>query len=1145
MSQVPTEINFVDPTKEGLDWDTDPSVIEAGNSRYRLCCRSKRSGKIENHLGNTLIAFTLPTGTNKAVLVCANTTEDYIVWGIYNSLGNDIMLKYTIASNSVDVIVGAPNPLNFDPDYPPFNPKIIGDEIIYTEGHNEPRSFDLEKARLHTAGQGGYMTIDEQVIEAIKYPPLIPPVVAFGSDPAVSINNLRGKMWQFAYRWVYDDNAKSVKSPISKVALPQGDELIGGLYLDDPIINNCIDIEVNTGHYIVERIEILARDSNISDWFIVDVLDKDELSLPSFTDYSYRYYNNTNRIAVDQNEINRLFDVLPERAMHQEVVNGEYLVYGNYLDGKDKVEIEASISLWPAIIDYSVTRETIQENPYNFAPWGMAYIIPPNLSVNQVIIFTFYIKDSVTGVWPSWFHDTTAPVDVYSAKYVVREGDTHADVQQGIIDAINGLIEKIFGTIQAGSPPLLSEIILPLTAAPYTGYFLITPFIIKVPSGDTYYITEIIASVNTGVEKYTSLKQGSFHQWGFVYSDLQGRLSTVMTNDAMRLYVPYWSEHSPGFYAVNLMQRFQAAFFVNHDPPLWAHKCHIVYSKNQSQLAFLQYLIKKIDFVLDPVVDRYNIKINSTILAVNAIWTNSVVSTYNWQKGDRMRIMYKIVSQSTDAYTVLPKLFDVEILYQDEATGDIQIPYVELDDYALGDGVNYYAVLIEIYSPRKEAIETERFWEIGETLDIVNPGTAQRAHNPNNGILSGDVYINQRIGLDLSYPCETLLYSDFYESNDFDYGRPNITNKDAMQKWLISYYRAGGRKILSTKLNNFYRFDAEDFDSIGEMHGQITGMRQTGDTLKIYLENKCASQYIFRTSLVDVTGQESLQKSDKLFGTKRISPFEYGCQDPGSIVSNGRYNYFLDAIRGVYCRDAANGIYPISSYKMVNFWKEVCEILRMNRGKYFITSAYNQDYNELNISVISKEDPELLTPYFDSFTILFMEEENRWKSFMPYIPELYGNIGAKLLSFNEGKLYLHDSNAVRNTFYGAQFPMIIDVFGNIPPKQNKVFDAIAIHANRPFEAPVRGDIFVYPSESYPDGMESRLKSSKFELLEGVYYASFLKDMSDPAFTDEVDALLNGRDLRGKVICVRLTNTDTSEVSLHFVTIKSTISEHTD
>lgn len=1146
MSKVATEIHFVDPTKEGLDWDTDPSVIEVGNSRYRLCCRSKRSGRIENIKGTVEKTFQLPPGINTVVVRCTNTTEDYIVWGIYNSQGNDIILKYTIASDQVQIVIGAPNPLNFHPDYPAHNPKIIGDEFVYTDGYNEPRSFDLEKARLHTAGQGGYIVIDEQVIEAIKYPPLKAPEVQYGSNFNVSINNLRGKLWQFAYRWVYDDNAKSVLSPTSKVPLPQGDELIGGIYADNYLANNVITIKVDTGHHIVERIEIFARDSNISNWFMIDVLDKEEMGLASFVVYNYLYYNNTNRIAVDPGDVNRLFDILPERAMQQDVVNGEYLVYGNYLDGKDNINIEAGATVLPGIVDYTDSRESMPPFEWTFPPQGVTFELPAVVKKNQVVVVRFYIRDTVSGVFPNWFYDTTPPVSLYVARYVVRDGDTRADVAQGISDAINDIIKENYDDviIPPFSTTIVAEPIVPVPPVTQPMDFIVYVMFERVSDSKTFYITQVLTDVYEGITKVKSFKQGSYHQIGLVYSDLQGRLGNVQTQDSMQVYIPYWSEENQ-FFAMNRMIYFRIRYNISHIPPDWAHKCHIVYSKSQTLLSFLQYFIKKVDIVKQSSLDRHAIKINEVITNVNDVWTNSIVGTYSWNKGDRLRIMYKVVAPAISAYSPLPKLLDVEILSQDQVTGDIYIPLVDMATYGIDEDAVFYGVLIEIYTPRKEAIETERYWEIGETIDIINPGLPQRAHSPNNGIIdSGDVYINHRVGEEINYPCETLLYSDFYHSNDFDYGRGNITNKDAERKWLISYYRAGGRKILDTKLNEFYRFNAEDFDSIGEMHGQITGLRQVGDTLKIYLENKCASQYIFRTSLVDISGEESLQKSDKLFGSKILSSFEYGCQDPGSIIVNDRHVYFMDAIRGVYCRDAANGIYPISSYKMVNFWREKAEILRMNRGKYKITTGYNKDYNELNVTVVSDFD-EQYGYYFESFTVLFMEEENRWKTFMPYLPELYGRIGSKLVSFKDGQLHLHDSNSIRNNFYGVQYNMLIDVFGNMPPKQNKVYDAIAIHSNRPFEAPNKGDVYVYPSESYPDGMESRLKAGKFELLEGVYYASFLNDMLDPHFADEVDALLNGRPLRGKVIRVLMSNVDTTEVSLHFVTIKATISEHTD
>ncbi len=80
-------------------------------------------------------------------------------------------------------------------------------------------------------------------------------------------------------------------------------------------------------------------------------------------------------------------------------------------------------------------------------------------------------------------------------------------------------------------------------------------------------------------------------------------------------------------------------------------------------------------------------------------------------------------------------------------------------------------------------------------------------------------------------------------------------------------------------------------------------------------------------------------------------------------------------------------------------------------------------------------------------------------------------------------------------------------------------------------------------------MASRLKAAKFEEIEGVWEAELLKDMlTSSALPPEVAAysvfdLFNGRDLMGNLIKVRLINSDTSEVYLRTVKVKSFISKN--
>jgi hypothetical protein len=1154
MTKVLTEINFASPENEGLDWDTDPSLIGVGNSRYRLCCRSGRTGVVENFKGNTLcqIPGGLPPGENIVIGSCASPKEDFIIWCVYNSTGIDLILKYVLSTNTVHFVITDPGILNFDPEYRIYNARIVGNEFIYTTPNNEPRSFDINKAQAYTEGTGGdaYIVLDEQVISAIKYPSLKAPEVQYITDVDVTINNLRGSLWQFAYRWVYDDNGKSVASPVSKVPLPLADELADGSYFDNPQVNNAIDITFETGHYIVEKIEIIARDSNISDWVIVDVLDKEELSIPSFGSYTYRFYNNTARIFVDNSDVNRLFDQIPSRAKHQEVINGEYLLYANYLDGRDNIEVDTQMFMQVAMKDFNATSIVIPQQIFPGFPPDSAVFFQLPYPVTGVISANIFIKDSVTGVWPSWFNDTTG-TSLYVAKYVIKPTDTKLDISNGIAAAINKKIDDVFGAVKTAALA-----ITPLSGAISYSTLVDVPFMYtmfdRVSDLKRFYVTELILTNYNTIPKFKSWKQGSHVQFGYVYSDEQGRLGNVNTNDSMKLYAPYWSEVNVGGGPGGLFPRHYVAYFINHQPPEWAHKCHIVCTRNLSQLFHLQVMVPKASLKPnDPVgssTNQHVIEINTTINTVADIVLNSVVSTYAYQPGDRLRIMYKLGSFSGSNYQVLPALLDVEIIGQDETTGDIYIPAIDLDTYNLTPGsFSYDAFLLEVYTPRKEVVEAEAYYEIAESIDITNPGTPARAHSPNNGIIdSGNTYVKLRVNTNGTlYPCESQLFSDYYESNDFDYGRSNVQNKDAKEKWLVGYYRVGGRKVLETKLNKMFTFKGEMFDSVGERYGEIVGVRQVGDTIKIYQENKLTSQYIFRTSFVDTRGQNTVQKSDNLFGTKMPSAYDYGCQDPGSIVVNDRYVYFLDAQKGVYCRDAANGIVPVSRYRMSKFWKEKCDILRKNRGKYYISSAYDSAYEELNVSVVSLADPETGEDYIESFTILFHEESNRWKTFLPYVPQHTDSLGDILVVFNQGDIYLQDTNDDRNNFFGVSYPMILDVFGNIHPKQVKIHDAIAVHSNKAFAAPDKGDIYVYPTESYPDGMESRLHANKFELLEGVYYASLLNDMNDPAFVDPVDALLNGRPLRGECVQIRLTNQDTTHVRLKFVTIKHTISEHSD
>ncbi len=122
-----------------------------------------------------------------------------------------------------------------------------------------------------------YLNIDKQTLDLIKYPPLYSPAVAYGSDYNYSSNKLRGKLFQFCYRYIYDTKMKSVFSPYSEVVIPQGEELPNGDFVPDFHLNNYIEIKLLQGHHTVKEIEVAYRIGNEGNLYVFDRLEKIEL----------------------------------------------------------------------------------------------------------------------------------------------------------------------------------------------------------------------------------------------------------------------------------------------------------------------------------------------------------------------------------------------------------------------------------------------------------------------------------------------------------------------------------------------------------------------------------------------------------------------------------------------------------------------------------------------------------------------------------------------------------------------------------------------------------------------------------------------------------------------------------------------------
>lgn len=247
---------------------------------------------ITNIVGNQLVNYTLPAGINVCIGAYPNNVRNTVIYFVWNSNDNHLILEYdnnfgTISPIFENLVDSAGiDILNFD-----RNKKITsinvynrnpsfdeGDLLFFIDSLGRPTGIDIERFRIKE-----YNPVTRDIIDVCKKPPLFPPLNIYVNDTNRKTNTLRNRLFRFKYRYVYDNNEKSVCSPIGSVPLPV--RVTDEAFVNDPEKNNRIDLTLNTGDKDVKAVELLmsyVRGTNDwSDFGLVETIDKEDLFLKS------------------------------------------------------------------------------------------------------------------------------------------------------------------------------------------------------------------------------------------------------------------------------------------------------------------------------------------------------------------------------------------------------------------------------------------------------------------------------------------------------------------------------------------------------------------------------------------------------------------------------------------------------------------------------------------------------------------------------------------------------------------------------------------------------------------------------------------------------------------------------------------------
>lgn len=149
-----------------MDTDSDLVLVDEKNYRYALNIRNGYGGTLGSCTpvkGNELVSFTLPTGTN----VCIGTAEEdrgkTVIYFIYNSLGEHLILRYypnkVSVPNPLGVIerIAQGSVLNFNEDWKINHAFLIDLKLLYwtdaqtdkeTIVGNPPRKINIDKGNV-------------------------------------------------------------------------------------------------------------------------------------------------------------------------------------------------------------------------------------------------------------------------------------------------------------------------------------------------------------------------------------------------------------------------------------------------------------------------------------------------------------------------------------------------------------------------------------------------------------------------------------------------------------------------------------------------------------------------------------------------------------------------------------------------------------------------------------------------------------------------------------------------------------------------------------------------------------------------------------------------------------------------------------
>lgn len=660
--------------------------------------------------GNSAVpsAFLPVTGTNKTIARKYDSLTKRIFYWNYNSAGEHGIYCYNTIGTTFQRLIEVGintvgDPLQFSAE------SFVNYDIIYGDSTQGDILYWIDslgrpsKININRALSGGYGSIQRSFLDVAKEPAAIPPYIVYENDPTNTINNCRKKLFRAKIRWVFDDQDNSVTSsqsvmPIPPFAFTQSID-------SDPTKNCRLAITYQTGPANVKKIEILVSNSlgNVmSDFYLVESIDKSASSISSNDIATYLFYNDKGYDNINVQESIQLFDYVPSYAGAQTLLNGNVLAYANITEG------------YPNLTNFTFNGNTSNlisgQTPFYFGDTFTNLIATQNgLSGFDSGVIHIVVRGMVFS--PSFMLDTYYVImtDGTNVSYALNTGDDAAAVIEGL--RVNA-ISKGYTIISAGNNDLYIQ---------KTAISLARTFI------DSTYTGNLLNF--TSYEAYDWLSR---YGYGLVYLDGKGKSNGVVYTSGFSVSASSYTE------GTNPCDKSYFTARIYHTPPSWAEYVHWVRTKDLSKSKTQQWVTDRT--FKDTTTTTGQIKYAYlSIESLNEFVKKNPGSPlgYGFTPGDRIRFMkrYNLDNTTANLYGNTKDFEVIGSLANPTINGEVKSgQFVKLllpttngtFDFGVSGFANYF---IELYTPvQPVANGLNVYHEFGERYAIGNPGTGNAFH---------------------------------------------------------------------------------------------------------------------------------------------------------------------------------------------------------------------------------------------------------------------------------------------------------------------------------------------------------------------------------------------------------------------------------